>query len=299
MKTGGKYNGVITAIVTPLQADGRTVDRQAMIDLIEFQLSKGVKGFLVLGGSGEYSALSNEERLNAVKYCVEAVKGRGPIMAGVLEPGLGECLNVSRAFIKAGVDSLLILTPFYVHPTQEGQYQYYKTLEQELQFPFLVYNIPYRTSVNCEPATIARLAQDCPHMIGMKECSPSFAQAQEAILLAGDKCDILSGEEYLMASEMALGAEGAIMASANLLPELFVEMYELGRKGQTRAAADKLAYYLPLIKLLFKETNPGPLKYAMGLAGHQVGPVSLPLIAPGEELKQAIKAEMKRLKVIG
>lgn len=298
MKTGGKYNGIMTALITPLKEDRRSVDTEALTKLIEFQLSKKISSFLILGGSGEYSALSQEQREIAVKTCVKAVAGRVPIMAGVLEPGLGECLKVSRAFIAAGVDSLLILTPFYVHATQEGLYQFFKTVEEELKFPFAVYNIPYRTMVNCEPATIERLADDCPHMIGMKECSPSFQQAQEVINRAGQKCDILSGEENLMAFEVALGAEGGIMATANLLPELFVDLYELGKAGKVAEASALLHKYVPLLKLLFKETNPGPMKYAMALKGMPVGGVSLPLIDPGDELKSAIKAEMKRMGII-
>ena len=298
MKTGGKYKGIMTALLTPLKEDRRTVDTEALEKLIEFQLSHKVNSFLILGGSGEYSALSNEQREIAVRTCVKAVNGRVPIMAGVLEPGIGECLKVAKTFIAAGVDSLLILTPFYVHSTQEGLYQYFKTVEQELQFPFAVYNIPYRTMVNCEPATIERIADDCPHMIGMKECSPSFQQAQEVINRAGKKCDVLSGEENLMAYEVAIGAEGGIMATANLLPDLFTELYALGAAGKVEEASRLLHKYVPLLKLLFKETNPGPMKYAMSLIGLNVGGVSLPLLDPGDELKADIKAEMQRMGII-
>ena len=298
MKTGGKYNGIMTALITPLKEDRCTVDTEALAKLIEFQLAHKVNSFLILGGSGEYCALSQEQRMAAVETCVKTVNGRVPIMAGVLETGLGECLKVCKDFIAAGVDSLLILTPYYVHATQEGLYQYFKAVEAALQFPFAVYNIPYRTMVNCEPATIERLAEDCPHMIGMKECSPNFQQAQEVINRAAAKCDILSGEENLMAAEVACGAEGGIMATANLLPDLFVELYALGKAGKVQEASARLHEYLPLIKLLFKETNPGPMKYAMSLAGMNVGGVALPLIDPGDELKAAIKAEMQRMGVI-
>lgn len=298
MKTNGKYDGITTAIVTPLMPDGCGVDAPALADLVERQLKAGINGLLVLGGTGEYSALTFEQRVVAVKTTVDAAKGRVPVMAGVLEPGIGECIKQSRAFIAAGADSLLVLTPFYVHPTQEGIYQFYKKMDEALHFPFLVYNIPYRTSVNALPETIERLTDDLPNMIGMKECSPSFGQAQTVIRIAGDKCDVLSGEEFLMAAEVSIGACGGIMASANLLPELFLEVYALAKAGKDREAYQLLGKYTPLINLLFKETNPGPLKYAMNLAGIKVGGVSLPLLDPADDLKAAIAAEMKKLRII-
>lgn len=298
MKTGGKYKGIMTALITPLKEDRQTVDTKALQDLVEWQLTTGVKSFLVLGGSGEYSALSMDQRLIAVKTVVETVKGRVPVMAGVLEPGLGECLKVCKAFKAAGVDSLLVLTPFYVHGSQEGLYQFYKTIDEEVQFPFAVYNIPYRTMVDCKPATINRLAKDCPHMIGMKECAPALSQSLENVRLSADLCDILSGEESIMAALVGVGAEGGIMATANLLPELFVKMYDLGSQGKLDEAMKEQAKYADLINLLFSEPNPGPMKYAMALAGRQVGPVSLPLLPPSDQLKADIKAEMTRLGLV-
>ena len=298
MKMGSKYTGIFTALITPLQDDGRTVDPRALAQLIEFQLEHGVSGFLVLGGSGEYPALSRQQREIAVRTTVETVAGRVPVMAGVLEPGLGECLSTSRAFIAAGVDSLLVLTPYYVHGTQEGLYRYFKTVEQELQFPFAVYNIPYRTMVNCEPATIRRIAEDCPHMIGMKECALNFQQSLDNLRLSGDLCHFMCGEETMLAGLLPAGVQGAIVAAANLLPDLFVGLCRLGSEGRYEEAFALQKKYTPLLKLLFSEPNPGPMKYAMGLMGYPVGPISLPLLPPAEPLREAIKAEMQRMNLI-
>ncbi|MBQ1344004.1 MAG: 4-hydroxy-tetrahydrodipicolinate synthase [Firmicutes bacterium] len=298
MKLGDKYTGIFTALITPLKDDARTVDTAALAQLIEFQLAHKVSGFLVLGGSGEYPALSRKQREIAVRATVEAVNGRVPVMAGVLETGIGECLDVSRAFIAAGVDSLLILTPFYVHGTQEGLYRYFRIVEEELQFPFAVYNIPYRTMVNCEPATVERIARDCPHMIGMKECALNFQQSLDNLRLSGQISHFMCGEETMLAGLLAAGAKGAIVAAANLLPDLFVGLCELGQAGKYEEAFALQNEYTPLLKLLFSEPNPGPMKYAMGLAGYPVGPISLPLMPPSAPLREAIKAEMQRMGLI-
>lgn len=288
------FEGIMTALVTPLTKDS-TVDVPKLEKLIDFQLENGVKGLLILGGTGEYSALTMEVREQAVRETVRYTNGRVPVVAGVLEPGIGECIKFCQVCKQAGADGLLVLTPFYVHPTQEGIADFFRAVDQAVDMPLLIYNIPYRTNVNILPETVEQLVSERPNIVGMKECSPSFGQAVELIQRVGDRICVLSGEEFLMSGEILMGAKGAIMASANLIPDVWVRLYELAAQRKTQELAVLLKQYYPLIKLLFKEINPGPLKYAMGRIGLDMGPVSIPLREPSNALKAELDAEMKKL----
>lgn len=288
------FEGIMTALVTPLTRDN-TVDVLKLEKLIDFQLENGVKGLLILGGTGEYSALTMEVREQAVQETVRYTNGRVPVVAGVLEPGIGECIKFCQACKRAGADGLLVLTPFYVHPTQDGIADFFRAVDQAVDMPLLIYNIPYRTNVNILPETVEQLVSERPNIVGMKECSPSFGQAVELIQRVGDQICVLSGEEFLMSGEILMGAKGAIMASANLIPDVWVRLYELAAQRKTQELAALLKQYYPLIKLLFKEINPGPLKYAMGRIGLDMGPVSIPLREPSDALKAELDAEMKKL----
>lgn len=288
------FEGIMTALVTPLTRDN-TVDVPKLEKLIDFQLENGVKGLLILGGTGEYSALTMEVREQAAQETVRYTNGRVPVVAGVLEPGIGECIKFCQACKRAGADGLLVLTPFYVHPTQDGIADFFRAVDQAVDMPLLIYNIPYRTNVNILPETVEQLVSERPNIVGMKECSPSFGQAVELIQRVGDQICVLSGEEFLMSGEILMGAKGAIMASANLIPDVWVRLYELAAQRKTQELAALLKQYYPLIKLLFKEINPGPLKYAMGRIGLDMGPVSIPLREPSDALKAELDAEMKKL----
>lgn len=288
------FEGIMTALVTPLTEEN-TVDVPKLEKLIDFQLENGVKGLLILGGTGEYTALTMEVREQAVRETVRYTNGRVPVVAGVLEPGIGECVKFCKACKAAGADGLLVLAPFYVHPTQEGIIDFFRAVDRAVDMPLLVYNIPYRTNVNVLPETVEKMVAEMPNIVGMKECSPSFGQAVELIHRVGDQICVLSGEEFLMSGEILMGARGAIMASANLVPDVWVRLYELAAARNTQELSALLKQYYPLIKLLFKEINPGPLKYAMGRIGLDMGPVSIPLREPSDALKEELDAEMKKL----
>lgn len=291
------FSGVMCALVTPLNEDN-TLNVPALHKLIDFQLDNGIKGFLVLGGTGEYSQLTMEERVRVVKETVDYAGSKVPVIAGVLEPGLGEAIKFSQSCKDVGADAILLLTPYYILPSQEGIFQYFKTVDKAVNMPIMVYNIPYRTMVNVTPETVERMCDEIPNIIGEKECSPNFGQALDLIRRVGDKITVLSGEEFLMGGEVLMGAKGGIMASANLIPDVWVSMYEYASTGKTAELQELTKKYLPLLQLLFKEVNPGPLKYAMRLRGIECGPVSIPLLDPQDALKEAICKEMKKLELI-
>lgn len=288
------FEGIMTALLTPLTREN-TVDVPKLEKLIDFQLENGVKGLLVLGGTGEYTALTMEAREQAVRATVRHANGRVPVVAGVLEPGIGESIKFAKACKAAGADALLLLAPFYVHPTQEGIIDFFRAVDQAVDMPLLVYNIPYRTYVNVLPETVEKMAAQMPNIIGMKECSPSFGQAVELLQRVGDQISVLSGEEFLMTGEVLMGAKGGVMATANLIPNVWVKLYELAEAGERKELTALLKRYYPLLKLLFQEINPGPLKYAMGRIGLDMGSVSIPLREPTEGLKAELDAEMKKL----
>lgn len=292
-----RYTGIMTALVTPLTAEN-TVDDAKMAKLVDFQIENGVSSLLVMGGTGEYSALTTEERVHAVESVVKASAGRVPVIAGVLDPGIGDAVKHGKLFMAAGADSLLVLTPYYVHPNQDGIIDFFVEFDRQVNAPIMIYNIPYRTYVNILPETVEKLVDMLPNLVGMKECSPSFGQAVELIQRVGDRISVLSGEEFLCGGEILLGADGAIMATANLIPDVWVKVYETASQHRVDELREVLKTYFPLVKLLFKEINPGPVKYAMGRIGVDAGCLSIPLKAPSDALKAEIDAEMKKLGIL-
>lgn len=292
-----ELNGIMTALVTPLNDDG-TVNEQALTDLIQYQIDHKVHSLLLLGGTGEYTSMTMEERLRAVDIAVRAVNKRVPLLVGVLEPGPGECLKFCKYCGQAGADAMLVLTPYYIMGTQDALVEFYLTVDREIDMPILIYNIPYRTNVNVLPDTVLRLSSEMKHLAGIKECS-SMTQAMELLLKVGDKISVLTGDEFSAVSLMAMGVKGAIMATANVVPDAWVEMYELVRAGNIQQAMDMSLDYFPLFKALFSENYISPLKYAMEKAGIPCGSSKLlPLLEAREDTKAWVDAEMERLGVI-
>jgi 4-hydroxy-tetrahydrodipicolinate synthase len=288
--------GIMTALTTPLKANG-TVDEQQMLDLIEFQIRRGVHSLLVLGGTGEYTSLTTEERRKIVDISVKAVNRRVPVIIGVLETGLGECLAFGRYCKSAGADALLVLTPFYYVGTQDSLVDFYVTLDRQVDMPILLYNIPYRTNVNLLPDTVLRLTREMRNLAGIKECAP-LGQAMELLLKTGDKIHVLTGDEFAAVSLMSMGMKGAVMATANVVPEAWVRMYDLVQEGKIGEAMDMSLRYFTLFKILFSENYIGPLKYAMERVGAPGGAVVLPLAGPRPDTKEKLEAEMKKLSLI-
>lgn len=292
-----RFDGIMTALTTPICTDG-TVNAEQLQQLIDYQIEHKVHSLLLLGGTGEYTSLTMEERLRAVEIGVRAVNHRVPLIVGVLETGVGECLKFCRACKEAGADALLVLTPFYYVGTQEALVKFYTLLDREVDMPILLYNIPYRTNVNILPDTVVRLAREMKNLVGIKECAP-VGQALELLLKAGDQIDVLTGDEFSAVSLMALGAKGAVMATANVVPDAWVTMYDLVRGGKLQEAMDMSMNYVPLFKALFSENYVGPLKYAMGKVGIPGGEgLLLPMLPPKEETMAWVDRELNRLGLI-
>jgi len=294
MFDGKPFSGVITALVTPFN-EKNIIDEEQLESLVEWQIEKGIKGLLVLGGSGEYVSLTMEERVHAIRVAVKAAAGRIPIVAGVLEPGIGDAVEAAKLFKEAGAAIPLVLTPYYVNPTQNGILDWFIKFDQGFQSPFLVYNIPYKNVTNIKPATFEKLVNTCPNCAGIKQCSVSFADCVDITYRCGNKCTVMSGEDLMMGGHVLFGAEACIIASANLIPEDWVKMYHAALAKDINGVNEFQKKYYPLFDLLFAEINPAPLKYAMGKIGVPVGDVSTPLESCSSALKEKLDKAIEEM----
>ena len=280
-------NGVFPALVTPFDADG-AVDEKALRRLVSRLVKASVHGLVPIGGTGEYAALSQRERILVVETVVNEAAGRVPVIAGVLSPGFEDACEAARDFAKAGADALMVITPFYVTGTQAGIASYFRRFKERSALPVLLYEIPGRTNVALQAETVQELAEDGT-IIGMKYSSYDVPQFIRVIAHAGERIAVLSGEEPLFATHVAIGARGGVLTTANLLPEKWIEIFEDARRGDLPAALKKQERLDPLMRAVFAETNPGPFRHLMEQAGEPCGRPRLPLLPPAESTKAALE----------
>ncbi|TWF58800.1 4-hydroxy-tetrahydrodipicolinate synthase [Neorhizobium alkalisoli] len=287
--------GLYTAIVTPLK-DDKSVDIAALKKLVRFQLESGAAGIVPIGGTGEYPAFSRSERKAIVEACVEAAEGK-PVIPGVVSPGFQDAVEAGKDFAAAGASGVMTVTPYYATGTQEAIRSYFKSYRQEVDLPVLLYQIPYRTNVSVAAETIAGMAED-GSIVGMKYSSYDVPEFIKTVQAAGDKIAILSGEESLFATHVALGARGGVLASATIYPKVWVDVFEMASQGKLTEALALQAPVNDVVKTIFLETNPGPLKTYMALAGMPVGSVRLPLQDPSAATLAKLKDVAKQAKLV-
>lgn len=289
-----KLTGILPAIVTPTDMEGR-IDNNATNKLISFLLEAGVSGIVPMGGTGEFTNIAPEQRVFFVETVVNLVSGKVPVIPGILSPGFGEAVATARDFKKAGADGIMLVTPFYARPTQEGIRDYFYEFSNRIDLPLILYDIPYRTGVSIEPSTVLRMVEDNPKIIGMKACNTDLAYFTRLIITVQDKISVLSGEEYLFLPHMILGAKGGILATCNVFPHLWVQMYRHLTEGNIFEAKRILFRLVPLLDATFSEMNPGPLKEAMAMVGLEVGHALRPLVVPGEQTMARLRAAVRQL----
>ena len=291
--TSAALRGIFPAIPTPVTGDDR-IDEAAARAQMALILKGGASGVVPLGGTGEYGALRQDERVRMVRICAEAADGRIPVVAGVLDPGYYDALAAGQAFADAGADALMVLTPYYTTPTQQGIRDYFMRLADEAPLPILIYEIPYRTRVAIAPAVLHELSRH-PNIVGMKACNTDmyhFLQVQAGI---DATFAVLSGEDTLFPVQMAAGAKGGIVVTASALPRTWRRLYEACAAGRTQDALRLHRALIPLLDLAFAETNPGPLKSVLDLVGIDAPRVLQPLVAPAPALREKLRAEMAQL----
>ncbi len=281
------FRGSIVAIVTPFQ-NGQ-VDIVKFKELIEFQIKSGIQGIVPCGTTGESPTLTHEEHNLVVETCVAAVKKRVPVIAGTGSNATAEAVALTQHAAKAGADGALVVTPYYNKPTQKGLYLHFKAVADSVKIPIILYNIEGRTARNIETDTVARLARDCKNIVGVKEASGNLQQIKDVRRACGDKFVIFSGDDALTLPVMEIGGVGVISVVANIIPKdvaALVTAFNAGNKVKASEINDKM---IPLIKAIFIETNPIPVKKAMELLGMCSSEMRLPLCEMDEANIEKLK----------
>ncbi len=283
------FAGSIVALVTPFR-DGK-VDWESVEGLVEFHIKNGTHGIVPCGTTGESATLSHQEHDDVIQAVIKAVKKRVPVIAGTGSNSTEEAVRLTREAEKSGADGALLISPYYNRPTQEGIYQHYKKVAASVGIPLIVYNIPGRTGSKIEPETLARLSE-IKNIAGVKEATGSVDQAIDVIRLAKPGFAVLSGEDSLTFSLMALGGKGVISTVANIVPKEMAELAQACLKGDWEKGKKVQLKLVPLIRAVFIETNPIPIKTALSLMGKCRGDLRLPLTPMSEGNLKKLKTAM-------
>lgn len=283
------FSGSLVALVTPFR-DGK-VDGKSLESLVEFHIQNGTHGIVPCGTTGESATLSHQEHDDVIKAVIRVVNKRVPVIAGTGSNSTDEAVRLTREAEKSGADGALMISPYYNRPTQEGIYQHYKKVAESVAIPIIVYNIPGRTGSKIEPETLARLSE-IKNIAGVKEATGSVDQAIDVIRLCGDQLAVFSGEDSLTFSLMALGGKGVISTVANVAPKQMAQLTDACLKGEWEKGRELQFRLIPLIRSVFIETNPIPVKTALSLMGKCTGDLRLPLTPMAEgnlkKLQQAM-----------
>ncbi len=284
------YRGSYVAIVTPFKND--TLDEAGLRKNVKFLVENGSSGIVACATTGESPSISDLEFERVVRTAVEVTEGRVPVIAGAGTNSTSKTVKLVHKAQEVGAQGALVVTPYYNKPTQEGLYQHYRTISGESEIPVIIYNVPSRTGGNILPTTVARLNSVCKNIVGIKEASGNLDQVSEIQRLCGDEFDILSGDDSLTFPMLAVGAKGVISVVANILPEEVATMCKLFFGGDVKRAREIHLKLFPLIKALFIETNPIPIKKAMELMGMAAGKPRLPLVEMTRENTSILKKRL-------
>jgi len=284
------FKGSMVAIVTPFK-NGK-VDEKALGDLIEFQIKNGTDVIVPCGTTGESATLSHEEHHRVVEFTVKTVNKRVPVVAGAGSNSTSETIDLANYAKKAGADGVLLITPYYNKPTQEGLFLHFKKVTDSVDIPVILYNVPGRTGVNMLPATVARL-RAIKNIVGIKEATGDLKQISELIRLCGRDFDVISGDDFTTLPMLAIGGVGAISVTTNIIPGDASAMFDAFFAGKM---AEALTFHFkmePLHSLMFIETNPIPVKTSLALMGKIAEEFRLPLCAMAEANKDKLKKALK------
>lgn len=287
-----KLRGSIAPIITPFDTN-LDVDIAALKGLIDWHIESGSHGISVCGTTGEPSSLTIEERELVMETAIKTANGRVPVIPGTGSANQKETLHLTKRAQEMGADAALVIVPYYNKPNQQALYNHFKTVADSVDIPIIVYNIPGRTGVNLEVKTLARLAEDCPNIIGVKESNKDFEHVNRVLLHCGRDFLLYSGIELLCYPMLAIGGAGHISATACVAPKEVADLYNYWQAGEIDKALDLHYKLMPLNDVLFKETNPGPLKAAMGILGKINPALRPPMGMPTEELNKEIKETLQ------
>ncbi len=294
MRKNTIFKGMATALVTPMTAAG--VDYEALGRFIDFQLSSGINALVAVGTTGESATLSPQERNEVIRFTVERVNGRVPVIAGTGTNNTAHAISYTENACDIGADAVLVVTPYYNKATQAGLIAHFTAIADKSTKPVILYNVPSRTGCNLLPATVAELAKH-PNIAALKEASGNMAQIVEIFARCGDLIDVYSGEDAITIPMMAMGAKGAISVLSNVAPAQSVAMTDAFFAGKLEDAARMQCQYLNLINDLFCEVSPAPAKAGVSAMGFGEENIRLPLIPMSEENRQRMFCRMRELGV--
>ena len=291
------FKGAAVAIVTPMNQDG-SVNYDELAKLIEIQIANSTDAIVICGTTGEASTLSHEEHLDVIKYCVEKVNKRVPVIAGTGSNSTETAIYLSTEAEKYGADALLLVSPYYNKATQGGLYQHFKQTADAVKIPCILYNVPGRTGCNILPATIVKLCTEVSNIVGVKEASGNISQIAKLAALADGKVEIYSGNDDQIIPILSLGGLGVISVLSNVAPKQTHDICQAFFDGDTAKAAKLQCQAIELVDALFCEVNPIPVKKAVSLLGYNAGPLRLPLTEMEPEHVEVLKKAMKNYGLI-
>jgi 4-hydroxy-tetrahydrodipicolinate synthase len=291
-----KFEGLYTAIVTPFKKDG-SLDEQGLRNNIHHQMRNKVAGIVPVGTTGESATLTEKEHKKVISIAIEEANGKIQVLAGTGSNNTAEAIEYTKHALDAGADAALMITPYYNKPTQEGVYQHYKTIADEVEIPIILYTVPGRTMVNIEPDTCRRLSE-ISNIMGIKDASGSLDQVTREIANCRKDFVVLSGDDALNYPIIALGGRGAISVVSNVAPKEMGQLVDYALKGDMQKAKEMHYKLYPLCKILFVETNPSPVKAAMNMMNLSAGDPRLPLVHIKKENEPKIKNVLTELKLI-
>ena len=285
------FTGAGVALVTPTYADG-SVNFDKLKELIEFQIANETDALIICGTTGEASTLSDEVQIECVRFSNEVANGRVPVIAGAGSNDTAHCIALAQGCEKAGADAVLLVTPYYNKATQKGLILHYTAVANSISIPVILYNVPGRTGCNIAPTTVYELSK-VKNIVAIKEASGNFSQIAEIAALCGPDFDIYSGNDDQIVPMLALGAKGVISVLSNVAPKNTHDMVAKFMAGDVAGAAKLQLDAIELIKALFCEVNPIPVKAALNLMGYEVGPCRLPLCDMEEKNLETLRTALK------
>lgn len=296
MMTGeAQFVGSCTALVTPFR-DG-AVDEAAFRQLVNWQIDQGTSGLIPVGTTGESPTLSHDEHKRVVEICIDENKGRAQVIAGAGSNSTAEAIDFARHAEGAGADALLVVTPYYNKPTQDGLKRHYTMIADAVSIPVIIYDIPGRSVVRMADETMAELASH-PNITGVKDATADLARPTKLLNLIGPGFSQLSGEDATALAYLAAGGHGCISVTANVAPGLLAEMHQAFQAGNIKRAMEINALLMPLHDALFCESSPGPVKYALGLMGMMEDGLRPPLGEIAETSKETVKAALRHVGIL-
>lgn len=287
-----RLRGSICPVITPFKANG-DIDFEKQRDLINYQIDNGSHGISVTGTSGEPSSLTVEERVQVMENAMKAIDGRVPFAPGTGSVNHDETLYLTQKAKDMGADAAMVIVPYYNKPNQDALYKHYKTVADQIDIPIIIYNIPGRTALNMEVETMARLAKDCPNIIGVKESNKDFEHVNRVLKYCGRDFLLFSGIELLCYPMLSIGGAGSISATANVEPKLVADMHNAYAAGNINRARDLHFELMDLNDVLFSDTNPAPVKAALSMMGMIEPVLRMPMDVPNAVIQDKIRGVLK------